>query len=127
MVSVARWLWRVPFLGVTALALGSCCSEPDWNRLEASGNDIIRAIEDFRSAHGAYPSSLEAAGAHAAKTQWGDWKYMLNFGEGFFLSVGDYGEIVSSYTTALSRMDTQLVRDKSSDQSMKPVPSLKLR
>ena len=73
------------------LGVVSCCSDPDWDRLEASGNDIVRDIENFRSAHGEYPPSLEAAGGRPAKTQWGDWTYMLNPTEGFFLSVGDYG------------------------------------
>ena len=90
MVSV-RLLWRVQFLALAALALASCCSEPNWDHLEATGNDIVRQREDYRSAHGAYPPSLEAAGVHPAKTQWGDWSYMFNPTEGFFLSVGDYG------------------------------------
>jgi hypothetical protein len=71
--------------------LGSCCSDPDWKLLEAQGDEIIRLIEGYRATHGDYPSSLEAVGAHPSKTKYGQWQYMLNLTEGFFLSVGDYG------------------------------------
>jgi hypothetical protein len=91
MVSAAQDFTRVPLIVLAALAMVSCCSSPDWDHLEAGGNAIVREIEGYRSVHGEYPPSLEAAGAHQAKTQWGDWTYTVNATEGFFLSVGDYG------------------------------------
>ena len=90
MVSAARCLCRVQLLTL-ALALVSCCSEPDWSHLEAQGNAIVHAIDSYHAAHGEYPPSFEAAGVQPPKTHWGDWRYMLNPTEGFFLSVGDYG------------------------------------
>ena len=91
MVTRAICLCRLQLVGFAALALASCCGEPNWAPLEAQGNEIIRAIDSYRAAHNEYPSSLEAAGVHAPKTPYGDWTYMLNPTEGFFLSVGDYG------------------------------------
>ena len=63
---------------------------PDWDRLEAQGNEIVRAIEAHHSAHGEYPPSLDAAGAYPSKTRWGDWTYYPS-GKAFYLSIGDYG------------------------------------
>jgi hypothetical protein len=86
MVGLKRW----QLIGLVACALASCSRSPDWDRLEAQGNEIVRAVEAYDSAHSEYPSSLDAAGAHPSKTRWGDWTYYRS-GKVFYLSVGDYG------------------------------------
>ena|SRR5205809_358381 len=67
MVAPTRW----QLIGLVAFALTSCSDSPDWDRLEAQGNEIVRAVEAYHSARGEYPSSLDAAGAHPSKTRWG--------------------------------------------------------
>ena len=90
MVASVRWLCRVRLVAITALALASCSAKPDWDRLEAQGNEIVRTIEAYRAAHGEYPQSLEAANAPPSKAKWGEWRYSRS-GKVFYLSVGDYG------------------------------------
>jgi len=90
MVRVARGIWRVQLLGIALLGLVSCGHHPDWDRLEAQGNEIVRVVEVYRSAHGEYPPSLIAAGTQPPKTPWGEWTYHRS-DKGFYLSVGDYG------------------------------------
>ena|SRR4029077_11069304 len=75
MVSVTRCIWRVQLLAIAVLALVSCGHHPDWDHLEAQGNEIVRVVEAYRSAHGEYPPSLTAAGTQPPKTAWGEWTY----------------------------------------------------
>jgi hypothetical protein len=84
---------RLILIGLIAIAatiLNSCEYRPDWDRLEADGNVLVRAIEDYHSAHGEYPPTLEAAGVHPKKTVWGHWEYK-RWENRFTLRVGDYG------------------------------------
>ena len=81
---------RGQLVAISALALASCSGKPDWEPLEAQGNQIVRAIETYRAGHGEYPHSLEAANAPQSKTKWGERRYSRS-GKVFYLSVGDYG------------------------------------
>ena len=90
MVAPVRSLIRGQLLGLVALTLFSCSGKPDWNDLETQGNEILRVIDAYHSAHGEYPPALEAAGAHPSKTRWGEWRYTRS-DKVFYLSIGDYG------------------------------------
>ena len=59
-------------------------------QFEAEVQPMIDTIEQYRSAHGRYPSSLIEAGL-SAESQYGPWRYDISQdGSGFGLGIGDY-------------------------------------
>jgi hypothetical protein len=59
--------------------------------LQSQGQTLVDAVERYRSDHGEYPPTLEAAGVSPLRTQYGRWKYGRTADGGFALKVGDYG------------------------------------
>ncbi len=62
----------------------------EFEQLKAEGNAIIVQIEAYKSSHGEYPASLEAAAIVVPKADYGGWHYMLQDNGGFELSIGQY-------------------------------------
>lgn len=64
--------------------------KPNFVALEAKGNTLIAAIEDYHSAHASYPTSLASAGITRPMTRWGRWRYRTPSSSTYSLSVGNY-------------------------------------
>jgi hypothetical protein len=120
MVSVARCIWRVQLLAIELLALVSCGHHPDWDRLEAQGNEIVRVVEVYRSAHGEYPPSLTTAGTQPRRRQHGANGRIIAATKAFTCRSEIMGATDSSYTTALMSVERAARSNEPSNQSMKP-------
>ncbi len=98
--SLRTWLIRagLTFVLIVAALAGvlwvidpaSFYPRPDFPRLEREGETLIAAIERYHATHGAYPSTLDAAGISAPKTRWGYWRYRMNPDGKYLVSVGEY-------------------------------------
>jgi hypothetical protein len=75
------------------------------DKLETVGDGIIRALEDYRRAHGRFPDGLDDAGIRPEWNRFGGWSYDVHEGGSRWdISVGDY-------------MDDGFVMHRSSDQA----------
>ena len=75
--------------GVGLITLESVPDAEELDQLKTDGNTMIVLIEAWKTAHGAYPASLEEACIAVPPAEYGGWHYLTDrTGSDFSLSIG---------------------------------------